>query len=373
MPTTALIYSGDLWAHGHGPSHPMRPERLRMTFELLQAYGAFDDNGSRLIPPRPATDAQLALWHTVEYVDAVRKLSTGDNRVRARNYNFGPGDNPVFPGMYEGEALKVGASLLAAQLVIEREVDVAFSISGGLHHAMDAYASGFCVFNDAAIAIRWLAQRGLRVLYVDIDAHHGDGVQAAFYDTDQVMTISLHETGEYLFPGTGFVEETGRGRGKGYSINLPLFPRTNDDVYLWVFGEVVPPLAAAFAPDVLVTQLGVDAHFMDPLAHLALTTTAYAALFRAFHDLSLPWIALGGGGYNVNTVARAWTSAYGIMRGQAFPDQIPASYAEAYGDLWLHDRTGPGLREQDIALARAYAERRLQALRHAVGPARFAT
>jgi acetoin utilization protein AcuC len=371
MASAALICSEALWAHGHGGMHPLRPERLRMTYELLQAYRAFDGADSRLVVPSPASDEDLGLWHSAEYVDAVRRLDRGDKDIRPRRYNFGPGDNPIFPAMYESETLKVGASLLAARLVIEGQVDVAFSFSGGLHHAMVGHASGFCVFNDAAIAVRWLVNQGQRVAYVDIDAHHGDGVQAAFYDTDRVLTISLHESGNYLFPGTGFVHECGKGAGKGYSANLPLLPYADDEVYLWAFDQVVPPLIADFCPDVLVTQLGIDTHYQDPLAHLNLTTHGFCSLIRAFQDLGVPWVALGGGGYNIHTVARAWTLAYGIMSGQTFADAIPGSYMRTHGDRWLSDHDGPQVSPQDIALAREDAQRQVALLRRTLGPTRF--
>jgi acetoin utilization protein AcuC len=365
--SAVLVCSGQLWAHGHGAGHPMRPERLRMAYELLQAYDAFAGPQSRVVLPRPATDQELALWHTEEYIAAVRKLSAGDRSISAWRYHFAPGDNPVFPGMYESEALKAGAALVAAQLILDRQVDVAFSFAGGLHHAMPNYASGFCVFNDAAIAIRWLANQGLRVAYVDVDAHHGDGVQAAFYDSNRVLTISLHESGRYLFPGTGFVDELGTGEGKGYSVNLPLHPYTGDEVYLWAFQQIVPPLVQDFAPDVLVTQLGIDTHYLDPLTHLQLTTAGYTDVVRSFCEMDLPWLALGGGGYNVHTVARAWTLAYGLMSDQTFADEIPASYAQAYGDRWLHDHEQPDLAVQNLAIAREHAERQLRALKQALG------
>jgi acetoin utilization protein AcuC len=372
MRKAALICSEELWAHGHGEAHPMRPERLRMTSELIQAYRAIDGTGSRMLPPSPATDQDLTLWHTEEYVRAVRRLSAGDRGVHPRAYNLGSGDNPVFPGMYETEALKTGASLLAAHLVVGNTVDVAFGFSGGLHHAMSGYASGFCIFNDAAIVIRWLGDQGLRVAYVDVDAHHGDGVQAAFYDSDQVLTISLHESGHYLFPGTGFVQELGTGAGMGYSVNVPLMPYTGDDIYLWAFDQVVPPLVSGFAPDVLVTQLGIDTHFRDPLTHLLLTSVGYEQIIRSFRAMDLPWVALGGGGYHIHTVARGWTLAYGIMSDQELGDAIPASYADRYGDHWLHDREGPQISDRDAATARQYAERQVGELRRALGPARFA-
>jgi acetoin utilization protein AcuC len=342
-----------------------------MTYQLLQAYAAFDGLDSKVIAPTAADPKDLARCHTPEYIDAVRRLSEGNKQIQPWEYNFGPGDNPVFPAMYETEALKAGASLTAARMVALGQVDVAFSFAGGLHHAMAGHASGFCVFNDPAIAIHWLVEQGMRVVYVDIDAHHGDGVQAAFYDTDQVMTISLHESGHYLFPGTGTVQESGTKEGQGYSVNVPLLPHTNDEVYLWTFETVVPPLIADFAPDVLVTQLGVDAHYRDPLAHLALTTDGYTTLLRAFRNMGLPWVALGGGGYNVHTVARVWTLAYGIMSEQALSDQIPAAYRQKYGDRWLRDRQAPPVRQHDVEIAREEAARQVAALKKILGPERF--
>ena len=356
MRKAALICSHKLWAHGHGATHPLRPERLRMVFELLRAYGAFDLVGVQVVEPRLATPQELALWHTPAFVDAVQRLSAGDKSIHPRQYRFGPGDNPVFENMYETEALKAGGSLLAAEMVAGGQADVAFNFGGGLHHAMADYASGFCVFNDAAIAIRWLAARGLKVVYVDIDAHHGDGVQAAFYDSDRVLTISFHESGEYLFPGTGFVHELGRGAGRGYSINMPFLPFTGDEVYLWAFERIVRPAVERFAPDVLVTQLGADAHFADPLAHLKLTTLAYETMFAAFRAWELPWVALGGGGYHVGTVARLWAMAFGVMSDHPLDDEIPASFADRYGIRRLRDQTRPDIGRRERALTREHAE-----------------
>lgn len=367
MRQAAFICSNALWAHSHGDTHPLRAERLRMTNELLDAYGAFDDKRSRRVSPVPATDEELALWHTPEYIDAVRRLSGGDKRISPWQYHFGPGDNPVFPGMYETEALKAGSTLLAARMVLNKEADVAFSFAGGLHHAMAGYASGFCVFNDPAIAIQWLVDQGLRIVYVDIDAHHGDGVQAAFYDTDRVMTISLHESGHYLFPGTGFVDELGTGAGRGFSVNLPLSPYTGDRVYEWAFAQIVPPMIERFGPDVLFTQLGVDTHYLDPLTHLQLTTSAIGAAVRSFGEMGLPWVAMGGGGYNVNTVARAWTLAYGIMSEQSFADPIPAAYTQAYRDRWLNDHEQPDIPQRILDSTRQDAEQQVATLKRRLG------
>jgi acetoin utilization protein AcuC len=367
MRKAAFICSDELWTHGHGDAHPLRPERLRLTYELLQAYGALEGETSCLCAPSLATDDELTLWHTADYVEAVRRLGAGDRSVEAWKYHFAPGDNPVFPGMYQSEALKAGSTLLAARLVLEREVDVAFSFAGGLHHAMSSYASGFCVFNDPAIAIRWLVNQGARVVYVDIDAHHGDGVQAAFYDDERVMTVSLHESGRYLFPGTGFVDELGSGPGAGTSVNVPLLPYTEDEVYWWAFQAIVPPLIARFAPDLLVTQLGTDTHYLDPLTHMQLTTAGYAALVQAFRDMDLPWVAMGGGGYHVSTVARSWTLAYGIMSDQRLADEIPAAYADLYGDRWLYDRQGPQVPQRYLDAARAHAQREVAELTRRLG------
>ena len=325
----AFICSEELWAHGHGDQHPLKPERLQRTWEMLQAYGAFDGAASRAVPPRLARDEEMSFFHTLEYVAAVRRLSAGEPGVNPARYNFGPGDNPVFPGMFQSEALKAGAALTGVELLLSGQAEAAFSFAGGLHHAGPARAFGFCIFNDAAIAIQRLLHAGLRVAYVDIDAHHGDGVQAAFYDSDRVLTISLHETGMTLFPGTGFMDELGEGAGYGYSVNFPFPPYTDDEPYMQAFAALVPPLVRRFAPDVVVSQLGCDTHWRDPLTHMNLTTRTYEAAVREIKALAPRWLALGGGGYDLTVVPRAWTLAYGVMLGREFPDELPAALAHA--------------------------------------------
>jgi len=347
MRRALFLSSPVMWEHGHGPNHPLKPERLRRTFELLSEYGALDAPNVRVVTPRPATDDELALFHTREYIDVVRALSAGDTDVPPGTHmrGFGPGDNPVFENMYETESLKVGSAITAASRLVNGECDVAFSFSGGLHHARPGRASGFCVFNDAAVAIHWLLRQNLRVAYVDIDVHHGDGVQNAFYDTDRVLTVSLHQDGRTLFPGTGFVDERGTGAGMGYSVNVPLPPYTDDETYLWAFRQVVPPLLKRFRADIVVTQLGVDTHYKDPLAHLMLTTAGHAALFEALDGLAPRWLALGGGGYDISVVPRSWTLAFGVMSGQSFPDQLPEHYRASYGGQRLRDHDRPSLDE----------------------------
>ena len=342
MTRAAFIYEDALSQHELRSDHPMRPVRLRYTHQLLSEYGAFEHSGAVLLDSRIATEEELAWLHTSEYVAAVKALGLGSDTVNGARFGFsGAGDNPVYPNMFEAAALSTGGSLLAAEMVANREVGTAFNISGGLHHASAGHASGFCVFNDPALAIHYFLNRGMRVAYVDIDAHHGDGVQEAFYDDDRVLTISVHESGQYLFPGTGAVAELGEGAGKGYSVNLPLFPYTGDDDYIGAFSQVVPPLVRAFAPDVLVAQLGIDSYHSDPLTHLQLTTEGYIEAVRQLVGLDLPLLALGGGGYDVNAVARAWTLAYGVMLGVEWPDQLPFGFAQEHGVGRLRDGISP--------------------------------
>ena len=338
----AFIYDDAMSRHILRDDHPLKATRLRYTYDLLDAYDAFSRENSDLIQPRPATDAEILTVHASEYLEAVKSFSSGLRMETQPLFNFGSGgDNPAYPGMYDAACLSTGASLVAARMVADGEADVAFNISGGLHHAAPAHASGFCVFNDPAVAIQYLLSRGMKVLYVDIDAHHGDGVQNIFYHSDQVLTISIHESGRFLFPGTGHVEESGTGDGQGYSVNIPLFPYTGDDIYLWAFRKLVPPLVEAFKPDVLVGQLGIDSYQTDPLTHLMLTSQGYTQAVAELANLGLPWVAMGGGGYDQAAVARCWSLAYGIMLETEWPDRIPQSYAQRYGLETLRDTATP--------------------------------
>ena len=369
MTQAAFVYDDALSRHVLRADHPMRPVRLRHTYELLQAYGAFDGVASRLVTPRIATEEEVEWVHTPEYIAAVRSLSVGLATVRPERFGFSDrGDNPVYPGMYDAALLSSGATLVAAELVAGNQVDVAFSIAGGLHHAAPTHASGFCIFNDPALAIRYFLEQGKRVAYVDVDAHHGDGVQDVFYQDDRVLTISMHESGQYLFPGTGFTSESGAGDGVGYSVNIPLYPYSEDDLYLWAFREVALPLLRAFAPDVLVTQLGIDSYHSDPITHLQLTSRGYVQVIREFAGLGLPWLALGGGGYDLSAVARCWALAYGVMLGVEWPDRIPDALAGQYATPNLRDTVAlevPANVRQD---ARHYAEEGVARLKETIWP-----
>ena len=365
----AFVYHNNLSRHMLRADHPLKAVRLRYTYELLEAYHAFDDEGSDLVEPRPATEEEILSLHDIEYVEAVRSFSRNEKRYDLARFNFGSmGDNPVYEGMYEAAALSTGASIVGAELVDSKQVNVAFNISGGLHHAAVGKASGFCVFNDPAIAINCLLSRGNRGVYVDIDAHHGDGVQDAFYDTDRVLTISLHESGRFLFPSTGSVQEMGVGAGAGFSVNLPLYPSTGDDTYLWAFREIVPPLVEEFKPDVLVTQLGIDSHYNDPLAHLLLSSQGFGEAVREFAQMGLPWLAMGGGGYDPGAVARCWTLAYGIMLGREWTDEIPAQYQEKHGLDRLRDREVPVVPDNVRQEARSFAEKSVEMVKKLIFP-----
>ena len=364
---TAFIYSDSLSKHTLSETHPMKPVRLRYTYELLEAYGAFDAPNVSLVSPRAASNDELLWYHSPEYIAAVRRLNEGDFSVDQHRFNFGPGDNPAYQGIYDASALSTGATLTAVELLLSDEVDAAFSISGGLHHAMPSYAYGFCVFNDPVIGIKRLLTQGMKVAYVDIDCHHGDGVQHAFYDTDGVMTISLHESGAFLFPGTGHTQEIGAGRGRGYSVNVPLYPYTTDEVYLWAVREVAMPLLRRFRPDALVTQLGIDSHFKDPITHLALSVQGHAAVVEELASLGVgKWLALGGGGYDLQAVARAWALDFAVMSEQRLSANIPQAYSEKYAVSSLRDVDDIPVQTDMIRDARTFAEASAQSVQRLV-------
>ena len=363
----AFVYRDAMSRHVLREDHVFRPVRLRYTYELLEGVGAFEAENGRLVDPRHATDDEVQTFHTPDYAAAVKSFGQGRMLVDPGRYNFSQhGDNPTYPGMYDAATLVVGGSLLAADMIVDGEVDAAFNPGGGLHHAAAGFTSGFCVFNDAVIAIKRMVERGMKVAYVDIDVHHGDGVQNAFYDTDSVLTISVHESGRFIFPGTGYPNETGSGSGTGYAVNLPLAPYTDDEVYHEAFGEVVPPLVRAFEPDVIVTQLGIDTYHSDILGHLYITTQGFTTAVEMLSGMAERWLALGGGGYDVEAVARCWALAYGVMLGREWPEETPESYKERSGIGTLRDVSGPRLGEGDRAKIREFARRSVEEVKKEV-------
>ena len=333
--SVGLVVCPEARIYDHGPQHPLRPDRVLLTWELIRATGLDTRANVRAIDCRLATDEELQLVHTPEFIDATKRAGDGEGGDWSR-FGYGPGDNPIFPRMHEAGALVAGASLAAVEGVLAGRVDHAFNAAGGLHHAMPGRASGFCVYDDPALAIAWLLANGTeRVAYIDLDVHHGDGPQAIFYADPRVLTISIHESGEFLFPGTGFVGERGAGDAEGMKVNVPLYPGTGDEGWLEAFRAIIPPLVRAWKPDVLVTQLGCDTHNTDPLAHLRLTTRSYREAAASLHELAHEaaggrWVATGGGGYQWATVVpRAWTLYFAEMAEAAdLPDALPEAWIE---------------------------------------------
>lgn len=339
-PAPAYVYSDELLKFDYGPTHPLRIWRLGLVNQLIELCGLT----LPAAPITPATLDQMCIFHDRRYLETLAEMSHGEGGDHQLAYGLGAEDNPVFPGLYDWSALLTGGTLDATRLVVEGGHPVAFNIAGGMHHAMAGRASGFCYVNDAVVAIKGLLAKGHRVAYIDVDAHHGDGVQWAFYDSDRVLTISLHQHPATLFPGTGSVEEMGRGAGRGHAVNLPLWPDTDDDIYMQCFEEIVPPVIEAFQPDYIVSQLGVDTFLSDPLANLNLTTKGFGHCLKLIRQMAMGrWIALGGGGYHVVNVARGWTLAWAIMRGveDDLPQELPWDWSEHLNlpldERWLLD------------------------------------
>ncbi len=335
---SAFIYSDEYQQYNYGPEHPLKVYRLKLTKELIKAYGLLSLDGALIWEAEKASREDLETFHAPAYLDVLEQINSGHGLSGIGRYGLGPGDNPVFKGLYDWSRLVAGASLRGARAVLNEDVVVAFNISGGLHHAHRAMASGFCYINDPVISILEFLKGGKRSVYLDIDAHHGDGVQEAFYETDQVLTISIHQDGRTLFPGSGFVDEIGRGKGEGFSVNCPLWPGTDDDLYQMAFDEIVPPLIQCFKPDIVVTQLGVDTFHSDPLTNLSITTIGFCHVLKKIRDLAPSWLAFGGGGYDVANVVRAWTLAWAIMNHIDLPDSLPEAFTGGEQSLGLKDR-----------------------------------
>lgn len=325
--STLILWDDALLGYDLG-DHPLDPVRVELTIALARALGVFDRDGVRVAAPPVADDATLRLVHAPEYLDAVR--TAPDDPFSYTGYGLGTSDNPVFDRMHEASARVAGASVAAAEAVWSGTAVRAVNIAGGLHHAMPARASGFCVYNDPAIAIARLLRLGAeRIAYVDVDVHHGDGVQAVFWDEPRVLTVSLHQSPLTLFPGTGFPGETGGEQAPGGAVNVALPPGTGDAGWLRAFHAVVPPLLRAFRPQLLVTQCGVDTHRLDPLASLRLTVDGQRAAYLTLRALADElcegrWVATGGGGYAlVEAVPRAWTHLLAIATGDPLDPATP--------------------------------------------------
>ena len=315
MSINVLIYSSDLTGHEYKPSHPFKPMRARIMYELMNRYDLISEENQRIVAPALMDEELLYLFHTREYIELLKKGEKGEFSVEMFQAGLGLDDNPLFKAMFKYALEASSGTYQGAMMLYRGDARFVFNPFGGFHHAGRDCAGGFCYINDIAITIADLVRRGQRVAYVDIDAHHGDGVQDAFYETDKVLTISFHESGETLYPGAGFEVETGAKEGNGYNVNVPLRAGTDDEVYLLAFESLFPPLVKKFKPDIVVATIGCDTHRNDPLAHLNLTSNGYKKVISIINELSPKTLALGSGGYNVFKTAALWTLAWATFCG----------------------------------------------------------
>lgn len=370
---TALFFSPQILSYSYGPNHPFQVERVGDLLLLLNALGFLPRDGSPF-DHAPARRADLEAFHDPSYLDCLETEGGSDRRL-ALAYGLGTSDNPIFPGLWQACLLVAGGSLAAADWLLEGIVQGesrrAFHPTGGLHHAHAALASGFCYVNDGVLAIRRMADAGRRVLYVDVDAHHGDGVQEAFESERSVLTVSVHQDGRTLYPGTGFPTEIGRGPGTGYAVNFPLLPGATDEDYDFFLAEALDPIARAYRPDLVVTEIGVDCLRDDPLTLLDWTLAGLDRFLQWTAGLGLPWLALGGGGYRRWNVIRGWGLVWARIIGETLPERRPLRFGNSpLPDIWpirLWDEPPPrGI--CDAAMRREHREQILAVLRERVFP-----
>ena len=332
--TVGFVYTENFDQYNFGEHHPLTPKRIEVTYALMKAYHLLDHPRVHILPPRMATQEEILRVHTQDYLDTLQKLSgEGISPYKAvPEYGLGPGDNPIFTGMYNAAMAVCGASLTTADYILDGH-SRAFNITGGLHHAMPSRASGFCIFNDIAVAIEHILHKkpGTKILYLDYDAHHGDGVQWIFYDRPEVLTLSFHQYGA-LFPGTGSLKENGEGAGEGYALNVPLLPGLIDTLFMEAFEHIVPKVMAAYEPDIVVLQNGVDMHFTDPLTNMGLSTEGFENIFKKINQYVSKYssqnkmLAIGGGGYNIGVVGRAWTMMLAELMGVPISEPLPLEW-----------------------------------------------
>jgi len=335
---TTLLYSEKFLNYDLGPLHPLRPVRVKLTHDLIQAKGLLDEDEIKITVPRVSSEEEILLFHEKEYVRLVQKYSERGSGL------LDAGDTPAFKGCFEATSLVVGASLEACDQIMSGKFAHAFNPSGGLHHAHPERASGFCIFNDPAVSINYLRKKynARRLVYLDIDAHHGDGVMYGFYNNPSLLDIDFHENGKYLFPGTGFPDEIGGNEAKGLKLNVPLLPGTGDQAYLRAFHKIVPDIVRRFRPEIILVQCGADGHAEDRLAHLRLTTNMYNEVVSEMHDLAHElckgrFLLFGGGGYTLANVPRVWTIALAALAGKKLDNRIPEHWSKEFLKLTGED------------------------------------
>jgi acetoin utilization protein AcuC len=340
-----FIHSDELDQCGYPEECPFDSRRAGRTLETIRSLGLLAAPNTSLVAPEPAPREALEWFHTADYLDVLQRAGRGEHDFKALKMGLGTPDCPLFKDMYEYLALAAGGSLTGARALLSGTAEIAFNPSGGFHHAGPESAAGFCYLNDVVLACMRLTDAGRRVLVVDIDAHHSDLVQQAFYNRSDVVTVSMHESGKTLFPGTGFVDEMGEGEGKGASINVPLPVGTYDAIYTTAFHEIVLPVADTVKPDVIVLEIGMDGLAVDPLAHLNLTNNCYADIIADIVELGKPVLAVGGGGYNADATVRGWALAWSVLSGgrdDAFPLNAGLGGVMLENTAWfggLRDRT----------------------------------
>jgi len=328
---TAFIYSKEFSKYKPPKGYPWSVKRTEATFQLCKKLKLFDYEWIRVHTPEPAKESEVLAFHDKKYIALLKKANKGVFREEWLKYGLGITECPVYEGVYDYNLLGTGATLLGVKLINEGTADIVFNPTGGFHHAGRDFAAGFCYLNDVVLAVgKWLNKKK-RVLYIDIDAHHGDQVQEAFYSTSRVMTISFHENGKTLFPfSTGFENEIGKGRGKGYAVNVPLPEGTGDQEFMWAFQRIFPPLVKSFKPDVVIAALGVDGLFSDPLSNLKLTNVGFSQAVQIILDHSPKLLALGCGGYSLENAVRTWTLEWAVLNGLGCSEEDLMSFGGVF-------------------------------------------
>ncbi len=370
--TLAFVYSPEMEGFAYPPDCPFKTQRAGLTRQRLRSLGLLGGAGSVEVSARKAAIPELERFHTARYLEQMERAARGDLTVEGLHMGFGGPDTPVFKGMFDYGAWACGAALNAADLLLAGKADVAFSLAGGFHHAMAEKAAGFCYLNDVVLACQRLAEAGKRVACVDVDAHHGDGTQAAFYGRNDVLTISLHESGKTLFPWGGFEDEIGEGPGRGFNVNVPLPAGTYDEAFLTAFHRVVVPLLERYAPDVMVLELGLDTLAGDPLTHLCLTNNVVVDVLKLLLAFEKPLLVAGGGGYHLENTVRGWALAWRTCCGEDREDDFSAGLG---GVMLASTEWAGGLRDRALPVTaeqRRTVEPQVEAAIDAVGREVFA-
>ena len=359
----AFLHSAEMEKYHYPPQCPFKTERAAMTRTLLVSMGSYMTDGTAEVPPAPATRTELEQFHAPAYLDALRRATDGKITPNDLFLGLGGDETPIFPGLYEYVSLAAGASIAGARMLLSSAATYAFNPSGGLHHAYPDKAGGFCYVNDIVLACKELAHAGKKVFCLDLDAHHGNGTQFAFYHDPRVLTISFHESGKTLYPWSGVENEIGVGAGTGYNVNIPFPPGADDAAYEYAFRQIIPPLLGWYAPDTIVLELGMDVLAGDPLTHLRLSNNAFADILLDLMEAGKPMLVTGGGGYNPEATARGWALAWRILCGLETDDSGQIGLG---GTFLGSNEWGSGLREMRVYTRQDEREQIMQSVQTSV-------